>query len=314
MGKIKRAQELAKAEAEAAERARAAQAAARTDLRDQRDYPMRLQKFLARAGVASRRGSESLISAGRVEVNGLTVTELGTKVDPLNDEVMVDGRVVEWGSKPVVLALNKPAGIITTMKDYSGRRCVADIMPTDEFPGLFPIGRLDIDTTGLLLFSTDGELGNHLLHPRHHVTKVYRATVWGDVGEVALSWLAEGVLIDDRLTAPAKVKVVKRLGGKTILELTIHEGRYHQVKRMCEEVGHRVEQLERIAFGPVELGGLPRGSWRVLEGCELEELYHAAGLPTPDEAPQAGPGAARSNARMGETQGVSDAPGRKIEQ
>jgi 23S rRNA pseudouridine2605 synthase len=303
MGKVKRAQELAKAQAEAAERDRAAKAQARPDLRDQRDYPMRLQKFLARAGVASRRGSESLISAGRVEVNGLAVTELGTKVDPLHDEVMVDGRVVEWGSKPVVLALNKPAGIITTMKDYSGRRCVADIMPTDEFPGLFPIGRLDIDTTGLLLFSTDGDLGNLLLHPRHHVTKVYRATVWGDVGEVALSWLADGVLIDDRLTAPAKVKVIKRLEGKTILEIAIHEGRYHQVKRMCEEVGHRVEQLERIAFGPVKLGNLPRGSWRVLEGRELEDLYHAAGLPTPDEAPQAGPGAARANARMRETTG-----------
>lgn len=303
MGKVKRAQELAKAQAEAAERDRAAKAQARPDLRDQRDYPMRLQKFLARAGVASRRGSESLISAGRVEVNGVAVTELGTKVDPLHDEVMVDGRVVEWGSKPVVLALNKPAGIITTMKDYSGRRCVADIMPTDEFPGLFPIGRLDIDTTGLLLFSTDGDLGNHLLHPRHHVIKVYRATVWGDVGEVALSWLADGVLIDDRLTAPAKVKVIKRLEGKTILEIAIHEGRYHQVKRMCEEVGHRVEQLERIAFGPVKLGNLPRGSWRVLEGRELEDLYHAAGLPTPDEAPQAGPGAARANARMREMTG-----------
>ena len=254
MGKVKRAQELAKAQAEAAERDRAAKAQARPDLRDQRDYPMRLQKFLARAGVASRRGSESLISAGRVEVNGVAVTELGTKVDPLHDEVMVDGRVVEWGSKPVVLALNKPAGIITTMKDYSGRRCVADIMPTDEFPGLFPIGRLDIDTTGLLLFSTDGDLGNHLLHPRHHVTKVYRATVWGDVGEVALSWLADGVLIDDGAHRACQGQGDQAVGGKTILKSLVHEGRYHQVKRMCRRWPSGRAASERIAFKPVKLG------------------------------------------------------------
>ena len=144
-----------------------------------RIVPMRLQKFLARAGAASRRGSENLMTAGRGTVNGKVVTELGSKVDPLVDEVAVDGAVVRLADGPVTIVLHKPAGFVTTMSYPQGRRTVAELVPTERYPGLFPIGRLDFDTTGLLLFSTDGELGNGLLHPKHHVTKRYLACVEG---------------------------------------------------------------------------------------------------------------------------------------
>ncbi|WP_342606832.1 pseudouridine synthase [Cryptobacterium curtum] len=247
------------------------------------DFPLRLQKFLARAGVASRRGSERLISAGRVAVNGIVITELGTKVDPLVDEVCVDGAIVTWGAPAVTLALNKPAGIITTMKDLRGRRCVADIMPTEQYPGLFPIGRLDQDTTGLLLFSTDGNLGNALLHPSHGVSKVYRATIEGSIGQAALEQLASGILLDDGMTAPARVSVVQAGKKHSVIELELHEGRKHQVKRMCQAVGHPVVKLHRASFGPIDLAGLATGAYRRLEGAELSVLYNAAGLCCPDD-------------------------------
>lgn len=240
------------------------------------EYPMRLQRFLARAGVASRRGSEKLMTAGRVEVNGIVVTELGTKVDPLVDEVSVDGVKVEWGAAPVTLALNKPAGIITTMDDFRGRRCVADLVPSDRYPGLYPIGRLDRDTTGLLLFSTDGELGNNLLHPSRHVTKVYRAVVEGAPTDEEVERLCRGVMLRDGMTAPAKVSVTDVQRGRAVLSIAIHEGRNHQVKRMCKAVGHPVVHLHRETFGPISLNGLPEGRWRVLEGGQLASLYRVA--------------------------------------
>uniref|UniRef100_UPI0022E1E4E4 pseudouridine synthase n=1 Tax=Eggerthella sinensis TaxID=242230 RepID=UPI0022E1E4E4 len=161
---------------------------------DELVVPMRLQKFLARAGAASRRGSENLMTAGRVTVNGDVVTELGSKVDPLVDEVAVDGAVVRLADGPITLMLHKPAGFVTTMSDPQGRPTVAELVPTERYPGLFPIGRLDYDTTGLLLFSTDGELGNGLLHPKHHVTKRYLACVEGTPTEreLALPGLRRG--------------------------------------------------------------------------------------------------------------------------
>ena len=174
------------------------------------DYPMRLQKFLARAGVASRRGSENLMTAGRVTVNGRVVTELGSKVDPNADHVEVDGIPVVWGSKPVVIVLNKPAGYVSTMKDPHARYVVAELVPTREYPGLFPVGRLDADTTGVLLFTTDGELGHQLLGPKHHVEKVYEALVEGFVTDAELEQLRRGVELEDGPTLPAKVR---RLSG-----------------------------------------------------------------------------------------------------
>lgn len=235
-----------------------------------RIVPMRLQKFLARAGVASRRASENLMTAGRVSVNGVVVSELGAKVDPLVDVVEVDGAVVSLADGPVTIMLNKPAGVITTMKAQSDRPIVADLVPTDRYPGLYPIGRLDADTTGLLLFSTDGELGNSLLHPSRHVPKTYRARLRAVPKASELDRLREGVELDDGMTQPAEVKVVDRK-RPTVL-ITIHEGRYHQVKRMFEAIGYPVVRLHREQFGSLTLGPLKPGEWRVLTSDEVASL------------------------------------------
>lgn len=182
---------------------------------------VRLQKFLARAGVASRRACERIIEAGRVSVNGCVVTELGTKVDPSVDEVSLDGALVCQPNQAVTLMLNKPAGFLTSMKDPQGRPCVAELVPCDEIPGLYPLGRLDYDTTGLLLFSTDGELGNAVLHPSRHVDKTYHALVKGTPSEKALDRLRHGVELEDGMTQPAAVSLIRRKGGNAFVEITI---------------------------------------------------------------------------------------------
>ena len=232
--------------------------------------PMRLQKFLARAGVASRRASEGLMSAGRVCVNGVVVTELGTKVDPLVDVVTVDGMQVNLADGPTTIMLNKPAGVITTMKAQSSRPIVADLVPCNRYPGLYPIGRLDADATGLLLFSTDGELGNALLHPSRHVPKTYRARLSKPLSETAARTLREGVDLDDGPAQPAEVEIVSK--NRTVVRITVHEGRYHQVKRMFDAVGCKVLALHRESFGPLVLGDLKPGTWRVLDDREIELL------------------------------------------
>lgn len=246
-------------------------------------YPMRLQRFLARAGVASRRGSERLMSAGRVRVNGEVVTELGSKVDPLVDVVSVDGRVCTIAESPTHLMLYKPMGYLTTMSDPMGRPCVAELVPTDEHPGLFPVGRLDSDTTGLLLFTTNGDLGQELLHPSHHVDKHYVALVSGTPSAHDLERLRRGVQLEDGVASPAGAEllgdadalfsVVAPHGtGRTgagepnaVVGITIHEGRKHQVKKMMQAVGHKVLRLHRDAFGPLVLSGVDEGEWRPLD-------------------------------------------------
>ena len=233
--------------------------------------PMRLQKFLARAGVASRRSSENLMTAGRVTVNGEVVSELGAKVDPLVDTVAVDGREVKLDGVPVTLMLNKPAGVITTMKAQSDQAIVADLVPTDRYPGLYPIGRLDADTTGLLLFSTDGQLGNALLHPSRHVPKTYFAKLKAPLTRRAAEELRSGVTLDDGPAQPAEVSLVGK-GGKQV-RITVHEGRYHQVKRMFEAVGNHVVQLHRETFGTLKLGDLRPGEWRLLSEEEVKSLH-----------------------------------------
>lgn len=240
--------------------------------------PVRLQKYLARCGAASRRGSEALITAGRVSVNGSVVTELGTKVVPGVDEVMLDGMPVVSSDETVVLMLNKPAGYLSAMSDSHGGSCVSELVPIDEYPGLFPVGRLDKGTTGLLLFTNDGELGNALIHPRHHVPKTYRAWVKGAVGPKALAALREGIMLDDGITQPAEVEVLERNNDRTLLELTIYEGRNRQIRRMGAAVNHPVERLERIALGPVKLGSLKCGAWRLLDDEEHRALLAATGL------------------------------------
>ena len=241
-------------------------------------YPMRLQKFLARAGVASRRGSEDLMTAGRVSVNGRTVTALGSKVDPQRDVVAVDGREVHLADGAVYLMLHKPAGVLTTMKDPQGRPCVASLVPTQRYPGLFPVGRLDCDTTGLLLFSTDGELAQRLLHPSHHVEKTYVARVAGVPSEAQLERLRRGITLDDGPCQPAKVRLLGTQGGEARVRIVIAEGRKRQVKRMFSAIHHQVLALHREKFGPLELGGLQEGSWRLLTHEEVAALKEAAHL------------------------------------
>lgn len=237
--------------------------------------PMRLQKFLARAGVASRRASENLMTAGRVTVNGKVASELGFKVDPLVDVVEVDGAVVRLEDRPVTIMLNKPAGVVTTMKAQSDRPIVADLVPTERYPGLYPIGRLDADTTGLLLFSTDGQLGNGLLHPSRHVSKTYLATLSSPLSRKAAEQLRAGVLLDDGPAQPAEVEPAageSEGAFGTSVRITVHEGRYHQVKRMFEAVGNKVVRLHRESFGPLGLGELAPGEWRELSVGEVDSL------------------------------------------
>jgi 23S rRNA pseudouridine2605 synthase len=238
---------------------------------------MRLQKFLARAGVASRRGSEDLMTAGRVAVNGVTVTELGAKVDPAIDVVTVDGQPVSLAEKPVYLALHKPAGVVTTMSDPQGRTTVASLVPVKQHPGLFPVGRLDYDTTGLLLFTTDGELSHRILHPKWKVEKTYRVLVDGRVTEPELDRLREGVSLDDGLTAPARAKAL-RLGPTSYCEIAIREGRKRQVRRMFSAIGHPVLELHRVSFGPVALGDLRQAAWRPLTDDEVRALRMCVGI------------------------------------
>ena len=269
---------------------------------DERVVPMRLQKFLARAGVASRRGSENLMTAGRVRVNGEVVTELGSKVDPAVDVVTVDGREARLADGAVYLVLNKPAGYVTTMHDPAGRPCVASLVPTDAYPGLFPVGRLDRDTTGLLLFTTDGEAAQRLLHPSFEKDKHYVALIEGALTAPERARLEAGITLDDGPCAPARVGRVapgseaflavapKGTGhGRSVCALTIHEGRKHQVKRMLAAVGHEVVTLHRDTFGPLALGGLEPGAWRRLDAGEVAALMASV----QDGRPTRGTGAKR---------------------
>lgn len=239
--------------------------------------PMRLQKFLARAGVASRRGSEDLMTAGRVRVNGDVASELGSKVDPAVDVVTVDGSVVDLGVGHTHLLLSKPLRVMTTMSDPQGRETVASLVPLAEHPGLFPVGRLDYESTGALLFTTDGELGHRLLHPKWKVEKEYRVKAEGTLTGAQLETIRSGVKLDDGITSPAEV-VVGATGATSDYTIVIREGRKRQVRRMFSAVGHPVLSLHRTRFGPVVLGGLSPGEWRYLDADEVAELRSAAGM------------------------------------
>ncbi len=225
---------------------------------------MRLNAYLARAGIASRRGSDDLIKAGRVRVNDAP-GELNTYVHP-GDRVEVDGRPVSPQQLKYVL-LHKPAGTVTTARDPQGRPTVVELV--EEIPErVVPVGRLDADTTGALLLTNDGPLAHRLAHPRYGVEKVYEVDVEGKPDDAALQQLAEGVDLDDGRTAPAKVR---RLGTAK-LELTLHEGRKHQIKRMCETVGYRVVRLHRSRYAGLTVEGLEPGAWRELDQAEVKEL------------------------------------------
>ncbi len=239
----------------------------------------RLQKVMARAGVASRRHSEELIQAGRVTVNGRVVTELGTKVVAGSDVVEIDGRPLGKPESLVYLLLNKPKGYVTTLYDPQGRQKVTDLLGDEVAARVYPVGRLDYDTEGLLLLTNDGELANALMHPAKQVKKTYIAKVRGVPGPAKLRALEEGVELDDGVTAPADVKMIEiKAPNAATVSIRIHEGRNRQVRRMFEAIGHEVIHLKRTTLGPLHLKDLAAGEWRNLTSQEIRDLYLAAGL------------------------------------
>jgi 23S rRNA pseudouridine2605 synthase len=232
---------------------------------------VRLQKLIAGTGLASRRKAEGLIAAGRVMVNGKTVTELGTKVDPTRDHVKIDGKHLSAAQPFVYLMLNKPKNVVSTLDDPGGRTTVKDYLRGVSVR-VFPVGRLDFDSEGLMLLTNHGDLAQAMLHPRYHVPKTYLIKVKGVLTDEDIRNLERGVKLDDGMTSPAQVKKVRKVEANSWLEITIREGRKHQVKRMLESVGHPVIKLLRIRMGSLALGDLQPGEFRFLTDREANAL------------------------------------------
>ncbi|MBO4925708.1 MAG: rRNA pseudouridine synthase [Clostridia bacterium] len=231
---------------------------------------MRLQKYMASCGVASRRTAEKMIAEGRVSVNGKVITEMGVQVED-GDTVRLDGQVIRPEEEKRYVIYHKPAGEVTTVSDPEGRACVLDHFR--DYPvRLYPVGRLDYDSEGLLLLTNDGALTERLLHPSHQVDKTYLARVTGAVTPEEMQALRRGMMLDDHKTAPAKARLIRQETFASQVLVTIHEGRNRQVRRMFEETGHQVLQLRRVRFGPLELGDLRRGEWRELTEEERRKL------------------------------------------
>lgn len=237
------------------------------------DGKIRLQKYMADCGIASRRKSEELIASGKVKVNG-QVAKIGDKVDPKNDKVSVEGQKIHAETGFRYVMLNKPRGFITTMSDERGRKCVAELV-SDVGVRVFPVGRLDKDSEGLLLLTNDGEFANNLTHPSKHVPKTYRVTVRPAINEEILNHLMTGIMIDGKTTLPAQVKVLSQEPDRVVLEIVICEGRNRQIRKMCEAEGLEVARLKRTAIGSVKLGMLKQGTWRDLTPQELKSLRTA---------------------------------------
>ena len=232
---------------------------------------IRLQKYLALCGVASRRNAEKMILEGKVSINGITVTAMGIQVDENADQVAVDGKPVHPESEKHYIAYNKPIGEVTTVSDPEGRATVLDKFR--DYPvRLFPVGRLDYDSEGLLLLTNDGDLMNKVLHPSFEIQKSYLTKVSNNVSDDEIRMLRKGVMIEGKLTSPAEVRLIRHDTFSTDLLITIHEGRNRQVRKMIEAVGHQVVRLKRVRFGPVQLGDLPSGMWRKLTAEEIEKL------------------------------------------
>ncbi len=238
---------------------------------------VRLQKVLAAAGVGSRRACEELIGEGRVEVDGQVVRRFGARVDPEHQVIKVDGRRIPSRQDLVYLALNKPPGVLSAMSDDRGRTTLADLLPSGS-ERLFHVGRLDYDTEGLILLTNDGELAHRLAHPRYGVLKTYLADVSGPVPAGLGRRLATGIELEDGVATADRFRVVGRAGSRALVEITLHEGRKHIVRRMLAEAGHPVSRLVRTQLGPVRLGSLPPGRTRELTTAEIGELYAAVGL------------------------------------
>jgi len=243
-----------------------------------------LQKILSQAGIASRRESETIIQQGRVTVNGAVVTELGSKADPETDAITVDGKPLSIEEKRVYLLLYKPVGYMTTMKDPEGRPIVTDLL-TGVKERVYPIGRLDYNTEGLLLLTNDGALANILMHPSHEVDKGYLVRVSGQVSPAQIKKLSEGVKLEDGMTAPAKVVPMSESEQNSWISITIHEGRYRQVRRMCEAVGLSVVRLKRARYDFLEIGEMKPGDYRFLEPEEVTRLRRKT-VPSSGRAPR----------------------------
>lgn len=232
---------------------------------------IRLQKYLAQCGVASRRASEKMILSGRVTVNGVPVTEMGVQIDENLDEVAVDEKVVHPEEQKHYLAYNKPIDEISTASDPEGRATIMDRFK--DYPvRIFPVGRLDYDSEGLILLTNDGEMMNHVLHPSREVKKTYLTKVSNHVTPEEIAQLRKGVMIDGKMTSPASVRLIREETFDTVLLISIHEGRNRQVRKMVDAVGHQVVSLKRVEFGPVLLGDLPSGMWRKLTEAEIQKL------------------------------------------
>lgn len=236
----------------------------------------RLQKYLSACGVASRRRAEELIAGGHVQVNGTTAV-IGQSVRPGRDKVAVDGKPVRPPRRMVYIALNKPRGYVTTLHDELGRRCVTELIGELD-KRVYPVGRLDRDSEGLLLLTDDGAFANFLTHPKNHVPKVYHVSVRPAATDAQIAQLESGIELDGRLTAPAKVRVVSEEPDRSVLDITLFEGRNRQVRRMCEALGFTVARLSRIAVGSLKLGGLRPGQWRELTPREVGSLRRASGM------------------------------------
>lgn len=231
---------------------------------------VRLQKHLADCGVASRRKAEELILQGKVKVNGEIVTELGVKVNPDKDKVEYGDKIIKKLNKKVYILLNKPEGYISASVDQFDNPSVLHLIDVKE--RLFPVGRLDKDTTGALILTNDGEFSYKVTHPKHEINKVYIAEVVGRPTDEEMRTFMKGVYIDGKKTHPAKIRILKETKKNSIVEIIIHEGRNRQVKKMCEEIGHKVIKLQRYAIGNINIDGLKEGNWRYLSDREIERL------------------------------------------
>ncbi len=243
------------------------------------DNSLRLQKYLADCGVASRRKSEELIEQGKVKVNG-RVAQIGDKVNPKKDDITVSGKKIIKSKSYTYIMLHKPRGFITTMNDEMGRRCVAELVK-DVGVRVYPVGRLDRESEGLLLMTNDGEFANAMTHPTKHVPKTYRVTVRPSITDEQITALTTGIMIEDRMTAPAEVRVLTKEEGRVVLEIVLYEGRNRQIRKMCEALGLEVARLKRTAVGSVKLGMLPQGKWRELKEDEVHKLMVNAAMDRP---------------------------------
>jgi pseudouridine synthase len=236
------------------------------------EKPVRLQKFLAMAGIASRRKAEEYIAAGRVKVDGKIRTAMGQQIVPGKHTILFDNKKVEAKEKPIYILLNKPKGYVTTLSDPQGRPIVTSLLHGIQ-ERVFPVGRLDLDTTGALLLTNDGELAQSILHPKFEVHKTYEALVKGQPSQSAIQSLEKGIILEKKKTAPANLRIKRKNKRNTLVIITIHEGRKRQVKKMFQAIGHPVQSLKRLAYGMLELENLQEGQFRILHQKDIKIIF-----------------------------------------